>query len=608
MAQSQYASSTTPPAPTLATETGTATQSGTKYVWICNRTRAGVTLFSPAASIGLASNQSLNVTIPASAKTPASDVIYTAIVLSHDSNPINGAIVATYSGTLPATIKLNKDAHFAVGVTPQTVATRDSLPVDRIPGMRRYVEREAAILTWTGSQWEKQYPQTLNPYLTDTTGMGGCDRPLEAMSDKTGIIFPDYDGNGGLSDRVDYWIVNDTPLPIPSGARIGITAAIDALPFAPVPSESILKAGLLQLTFVGYANTVTGVIDTTGAPVTVTYQGNNPMSLVLPRDLPAGSAYVLGVQAEFRNFDLHNTAMQGSLIEVYPYIESSYSIFNPAGGMLGDFLMMDGGKRRIIPSDRGLSLKALSGSGCVKSYSFNSVGEQIVPGLALNTPEQKVLITNNADCFVAATVGETSALRAIVSTVNGVGKPGDWQTIGLDAASSLQVTLTHPTKIRDDYPDRIAGTTAPLNADRVRVYVQQSSGGDIQYFDATIAGVLGESVIVGGIVTGTVSVLPDVSADFGLFAPPAVVLSKAVHGSVFGTTTYKVCVAYLYQNTVTSISHSTDKGCIVEWTRSNIAALFSHLDDTSNPHQTTADQVGAMTLGDTIGLILALSE
>lgn len=577
MTRSQYAGSTTPPAATLATGTGAAaTQSGTKYVWLYNRTRAGVTLFSPVASIAIAPTQSLKITIPSTAKTPASDVRHTGIVLSHDNNPINGAVVATYSGNLPTTITLDRDAHFAIGTVAQRLATRASLPSDRVLGMRRYVEAEALILEWTGAEWKPVYPQTLNPYLTNTQGIGGCDRALSAITDITGIIFPDYDGNGGISEQVDYWIVNDSPLPIPAGVRIGLTVAIDNNPFSTVPDESILKAGLLQLTFLGYASTVIGVLDTTGAPATVTYQGNNPMSLVLPRELPANSAYVLGIQANFRNFDLNNTALQGSLIQVYPYFESNYSVFNPAGVLLGDFIQSDGGKRRIVSAGQGLSLKALSGSGNVKSYTFTGVGESLVPGLALNTPEQKVLITNNSDCFVAATVGDTSALRALVSTVDGVGMYGAWQAIALDPTSILELTLTHPTAIRANYPDVIAGTTATINAFQVRVYVQPLAGGTIQFFDTLISGTQGETIRVGGFVSGTTEVLADRSVDapdFGLFTAPTAALTKVAQGSVFVAGNYNVAIAYLYSNTVTAITHSSSRGCIQEF-NGNIVDLF----------------------------------
>jgi hypothetical protein len=408
-------------------------------------------------------------------------------------------------------------------------------------------------------------PQTLNPYLTNTLGIGGCDRALNAITDTTGIIFPDYDGNGGVSERVDYWIVNDTPLPLPTSVRIGITAAIDKLPFAPVPNDSILKAGLLQLTFLGYVNTTTGALDTTNAPVTVTYQGNNPMSLTLPRELPPKHAYVLGIQAEFRNSDLHNTAMQGSLIQIYPYFEENYSIYVPFGDIFGDFVSRDGDRRRIVPAGSGLNLKALSGSGCVKSYGFKNVGESLVVGLAINADNQKVLISNNATCFVGNDAGDTTALRAVVSTINGVGGASSWSDpVALSTASSLELTLTHPTAIRASYPDVIGGMSATLNALKVRVYLRNTANGTIHYAEALISGLSDETVLIGSVI-GTINFLPAVAQDFGLFDPPSYTSALMPGGSSLPVGNFEIAIAYLYENTVTKISHSLDLSCIDEW-------------------------------------------
>ncbi|PHJ64940.1 hypothetical protein VF04_03900 [Nostoc linckia z7] len=571
--RSQYASTITPPPPTVNVVSGSTTEAsaGNKSIWIYCRNRAGITLFSLRTDVTIASNQGVEITLPSAIRKTASDIHEIGIVMSNDTVPENGCVVATYLGyeidgtptNLPATITLFRDTHFELRTV---VANPTALPNSyRINGMRRLINSTNQIVEWKtrDANWVACLPQNFNPYIASTLTEGGCDIELSKITDTSAIIFPDYDSSGDLSEPVRFWIVNDTNFEIPQGKRIRLSVATDD---EDVGADDF--KGLLQLAFLGYVNTTTGALDTTDMVVssgTFTYQGDKVTNLALPKPLLPNYGYVLQVQMAFDDADVGNSIAQGAIVKIYPRLAPNFSEYDPVADLLGNYIVATDERRRILPNGSGLDLVAGVGSGSIAFYKFRKLGKQLVPGLEANASDQKVIITNNGTCFVANSVPEeTAALRALVSTVDGVGQISDWSTASaLTNALLLRIVLMHPTTIRDDYPDVIAGMVAQLNATKVRVYVRPVGGGTIQVFDIPIVGEDGEEILVGSLVSSTASNLPTVPSNVGLFNIEGFVGSTVSGSSVFSTGNYQFCIAYLNINTVTSISHASPP-CVYE--------------------------------------------
>ncbi|MBN3946422.1 MAG: hypothetical protein HWQ38_07990 [Nostoc sp. NMS7] len=571
--RSQYASTITPPAPTIILTVGSTTlaSAGTKSIWIYCRNRAGVTLFSPRTDIAIAPNQGLQITLPSAIRQTGSDIREIGVVMSNDIIPDNGCVVATYLGyeadgktitALPTAIALFTDDHFQIRAV---VLTPSALPSSNQQlGMRRLVESTNQIVQWSSraSSWVPCLPQTFNPYIASTLSEGGADVDLSFITDTSAIIFPDYDSSGDLSQPVIFWIVNDTNYDIPQGKRIRISAATDD---ADAGADDF--KGLLQLTFLGYVNTLTGVIDTTQMTVggTFTYQGDMVTNLLLPKPLSPNYGYILQVQLAFDDADVGNSVAQGAILKIYPRIAANFSEYDPNADF--DYIVdIDAeDKRRILANGTGLDLVAGVGSGVVAYYRFRTLGQQMVPGALSNTANQMVVITNNGTCFVTNTIPNTAALRAMIGTIDGVGTASGWSSaIALSNSLLLQLNLAHPSTIRTDYPDVIAGMSDQLNATQVRVYVRSVSNGTILIFDTPITGISPESIFAGSLATSTDTEIPSVDGDFGLFTPGAFTVLAVSGTSIFAAGEYQVAIAYVYSGTVTSISHASPP-CIVEF-------------------------------------------
>jgi hypothetical protein len=135
----------------------------------------------------------------------------------------------------------------------------------------------------------------------------------------------------------------------------------------------------------------------------------------------------------------------------------------------------------------------------------------------------------------------------------------------LDSTKILSITVTHATAIRADYPDIIAGTTATLNAGKVRVYARIIGSSNIRVFDAPIIGVNPtETILVGASGSTIITSLPSIDAEVGLFTPTSFTRTFATNSSVFTSGNYEIAIAYLYEDTVTSISHDVALGCVIE--------------------------------------------
>jgi hypothetical protein len=603
MARYQYQGvPATPPAPVLATGVGsiTAAKAGTKYFWLQYRNRAGYSGVSASASIAVAANQKISATIPASAR-PAdvngingTDIQEYVLLMNTVDDPTTAITVATFPGyqangnpySLPALIELTEDDHLEISTPALTVAEIGDLPANPVHGMRRSVAGTFyAYDAVFDSAWELTYPEIFSTYVSSALSIYGASRDISDIADYAIVLKPEYQADGSLSDAVGFWLVNDDSVAIPAGSRVGFSIFLNDLN---VTSSFV---GQLEVTFQGYANATTGVLDTTDLTVgaAVPYQGD-ATNLILEKDLPAGSAFLLWVQADFEPFELNGRVPQGGELKISPYFYTDFAVWNPAAAMFGSHVHAEHKRRRVVPNGPGNVAKALKGSATILmpdggGFSFFGLGEASVSGIADNTAGQKVIMSINGSCYVLGTVPTTAVQRAIISTEDGTGDANAWAgSVSLDNTKQLQVTVTYPTAIRADYPDgKIAGSSdGVFNVTSVVIYVRSTGGGDILQFEGLVTpGNSSDVFTVGGIAgTNIGTSLPSApSADFGLYAPADGSHSSGATtaASSFSTDTYEVAIAFKYENTVTKIDHDPANGNVVE-ASGTFATIFDRIE------------------------------
>jgi len=133
------------------------------------------------------------------------------------------------------------------------------------------------------------------------------------------------------------------------------------------------------------------------------------------------------------------------------------------------------------------------------------------------------------------------------------------------------VTVTYPTAIRADYPDVIAGSAdGEFNATYIRIYVRPVGGGTVTQFEQLITPSTASETFALGITVGTdigSGSLPTRSdSTFGLYEPTTgnFTVGTQAGASSFSAGTYEVAIGFRYVDTVTTVTHSSDSGCIYE--------------------------------------------
>lgn len=578
----QFQSVITPPAPTAVILTGgtiTSDKAGTWYFWLVNAGYAGFSLPSSVTSIAVESGNRIQVTIPAGVKTSGTEVKNVYILANTSNNLATAYTVAMWqaynpytlaANSLPANIIFAEDEHLELGATVDGIV---DLPDTPVLGMLRYVSEESKIYQYKGVvfeenlayQWVEYLPNLFSPYITDTTGLNGCNRPLKQITNSEQIVeYPQYDAVGE-SQRVGYLLYNDSTVAIAKGRGIRIALYVGT------KNVSSAFGNLLYIRPRGYVNLNTGVLTTTGLTtfdVDLPYQGETE-ALFLEKDLEPGYGLLIELFFDIPEavFDGFVGFLHGSIVRVYPEISLRSAIFAPSG-IVGEYVV----DRWILPNGASIYPIATAGIGRVGQYEFNDQGSTLVAGLELNTEDQIIALTYNGTCFKVNSLPSAYAQRAIVSTLDGVGLPTDWVPIAVSNSQQIKITLTNPTVIRGNYPDAIAGMTASLNASYLIIYVRDSND-DITQWQVAIAGEPSEIFIIGGVAGDEVVSMPVVDSNFGLFAPAVAISTQAI-ASVFATETVDVCCAYYYEDTVTKIDHSRESGCIFETSSTIVDVLI----------------------------------
>jgi hypothetical protein len=599
MSLSTYASiRSTTPGVSIAAAGGGSLTAGSAWFWVQARNRVGKNLPTALGELTWADGQKIQITIASTARASGEEIFEYVISSAATNDPTQmrklfawrakntltvGSVDYPGQGTdksLPVTLEIAEDSQL---ILAGTVANSASLPasnllygqVRQIVATSEYVMYDdlatSGAYAASSGYWVLVTQTELETYLSATTGLGGCDRPLILLN--SGSVFykpPAYAGDGSDSSPVRFWYSNDldeTTGPIESQ---GLALTLQLLRNAEDLSD--LFSGKVVVSLVGYVRRSTGVLDTTVPTVGNTIVWNASTSLIeLPQDLDRGYAACYEINFRFRRSELGNRVPGGSQLTLDIYPSATLGTPDSAWYITGDVVLSDSDLLRIVPDASGV--KQLAGRCLVGGYRSPSVGVGYLTGLVADTDGQKV-------CISAALAGEmvlrqsadalldTEAIRAIISTSPGTTTPNSYSSdVAISGTSqSLQVAITHPTTVRSDYPDVLAGQTVDFTAPEVYVYVLFSSV--IYRFDYTVTAP-SQSVLITDLSAGTIvgSLPTSPSDDFCLYGYGTVTPTAVTSPSSLAAGNYQVCIAYNYPtgNTqVTAITHSALNGCIPE--------------------------------------------
>jgi hypothetical protein len=349
--------------------------------------------------------------------------------------------------------------------------------------------------------------------------------------------------------------------------RLGLQVFVDGVPY------SRAFSGKMRCIFRGYANTITGALDSSldGVGVErVIYFGKGD-AMVLPSDLPPAWAAVWDIFPQFRANELEGFLGQNSVVSFNITIYPVSAIEAPWGSLTGDFVTDAGDRRRVYPD----TSQAIITSGQVLIDQMLSPvrASQLLP-LSPNAYPQYVVTNGQGTVWLTNNTSELSAserVRAICGTQTGLGIRSAWSDWVAVSNKALVITINHPVTsagngvIRLDYPDVVAGSgNGKFNATNVVIYVQRLGDGEIRRWVVAADNAPTQTVTItdfGGVMVPT---LPsDPPSNFGLFSPFGLDLSPSSGGSISGS--YRVSVAYEYTGAaLTVISHRVEDGCLPE--------------------------------------------
>lgn len=577
----------------IQVETGgsiTAAIAGNWKFYLQFRNRAGYSLMSDPVSVTLATGNKIEVTIPADARRDGEHIeewVISGTNLSEfnvDAKVLCSVPAFDALGNptiLPHTVTLSSDEHFQLEAS---VATESALPSDKLHGMRRGVDSTGQILAWNSltEAWEEVLPPRFTSYVPSAEGAGGANRDVGLLpTDYQGVTFPDYDSGNLLPVRgtsVGYWLCNDTDFDIPVGTPIDFTFRA---------GKYTDFSGKIIITPKGYADIATGHLDRSGEGGAGLYDGIDQDfiyqqftgEIVLEKNLPPGRAYYFEITPQFTDAQLGNLISQGKILTVYAEFGIEKSAYAPGTLGLKDYIYPDPPTRkRIYPAIGILVAEASPGAGLVKQREFRRTGSELILGFAENTADQQVVISGDGVCFVSAIAPPYTVRRALVGTVDGVGKPTAFQySLAVDSNKAIRLNIIHPTTIRADYPDLVAGSgLGDFNASKVYVYVRNTTTGEIQRFiQEIIPGSTSSNFAIGGTAGVVVPFLPSSSVTFGLYEPVSFTATTENAGSSFTSATVEVAIAYFFEKTVTSLNHIT--GCISEDSPEQVSNLTENM-------------------------------
>lgn len=505
--------------------------------------------------------------------------------------------------TLPIEIELTTDDHLALGAT---VANAAALPASPVHGMVRYVtdpgeywrfddQATAGKQSASGGYWVA-HETGFSQYVADNaqgaiadTQVQGWARPVNQIA--TGIqtretIAPApylFDGSLQAANLAPVFaITNDGgSTPVAQGTRIEVRLYRDG------ENVSLALSGQAIATLLGKANLDDGTLDTTadgvGSPVTLGPSATGVGGLITPEELDAGYAWIYRLQFQTDASAINtpeNPFAQGDVLTFYPKVEGILGERAQLAEYFGSGVSERGDQLIVLPSTGTANAILKNGSATIlnevttQGYQFADRGDLPIDGLAASTDGQVIALSGPYnEVRVRANDGEMQdyeAKRAEVGTglgpISGYYSASAWSSSVAIAGSgeSLQISVTHPTSIRSDYPEaQIAGKTADFNAAQLAVLVR--FGGTIYEVVSVNRAASPQTITITDLGATTIGSVYDSSASpsFGPFGYGTITPSAVAQGSTLAAGSYEVAIVNRYDgNQVTSISHSTSDNCI----------------------------------------------
>lgn len=504
----------------------------------------------------------------------------------------------------PYEVQLSTDEDLGLGVT---VADSSALPANPVHGMVRYVSNPGQHWRYDsqategefasgGGYWKIHYTG-FSAYVADTAqaatsaNLQGYKRPINQIATgiQTNVLIDPapYLFDGTLQDATLaplFAITNDAGAsPLTQGYRVNVRLRRNG------EDISTALAGQTIATLLGKVNLDDGTLDVTadgvGSPVVLGPSINGVGGLTTPEDLDPGNAWLYRLQFQSDQTainDLASPLLQGDRITFYPRAEGRLGEREPFAAFTGSGVSEQGEQLCVLPSTGTGKAVMCSGSALIRDednyqgYQIPDAGQRDILLIANNTDDQRVVLNGALnDVIVRANAGAVQsyeAVRAVVGTglgpISGYYSASSWSSPVTIAGNSeqLQISVTHPTQVRSDYPEaQIAGKTADFNPAQIVVLVR--FGGTIYSVLETNRQASPQTINVTDLGATTLGSVYDSSSDpdFGLFGYGTITPSAQSGGSSLAAGSYEVAIAYLYDGgQITRISHNTNapENCI----------------------------------------------
>lgn len=576
---------------------------GNIYFYVSAKNNVGYNYLSASKLIEYGPNSAITITLKEDLWRSAESITEIIISASLDNNAQNAYRIASISypsiSNFPYTITLNEDEQLLIN---EVVNSTLELPTMPINGMGRGVQDLGNFYVYYSHLTEWIQIGTLSTYIDNITTLPGCNASiLEVVSDDLLEPIITYEFDGSKSKSVRYWIVADSNETINAGNRLGLNIFVNEL------VKNQLFKNKLKIIFRGYADTLTGELDTTDytgdfdmlfinsiIPYTYTKQP----SLALQKDLAPNQAFVIDVYLETNYIELQDYLPYGSTISIVPFFYPQSGEYNSVGQLIGDCIFNEGNYRRIYPSN-GLTVIAQEGSGMVDNFQFPLQSKSYLT-VRHNQANQLISINGNGSVFLIeqdGTIEDTEALRAIISTESGNTPLSNWSnlvTITEGDQLNLQINLPTDTNgksiVRTDYPDKIKDILIDFNILFINIIIKKDN---LYYLiERAISTNTIQNINISNLegatqLTNLSDLVINTEDDFGLFNLPSLNLTNTTGGNL-ESGIYQICVSYKYDgSTISKISHKESDGCIVEFpvTLGQLIQRFYYWGATLTPSQ-----------------------
>ena len=597
---------------------GTTTIATNYFYWFSGLSRGGLNKLTSLGQVPQAIGEKVTLTFN-SALPNGCDTIALILSASTTNDPATAVVLGfiplrdsdqVTTRSLPITFELTDDEHFELNSSVATVP--DLATVARVFGTQRFVTSESAYYLYDSEGW---FPETnstpdwfrINGILTDIVNteaprsagqfFGGCDTPIVSLVADSVLKNPLWNGTGDNSPTQKIWFINglteDLGTIFPVGTGFDFIPSINERNSLGEIITSSTSTGLertgsvTELTPVSRIRRSTGTIDAalSGSPIVFTpgnvfYRLTEALSRGFALEFEVVTRAILSSN-EFLSFYIREVGENG-IFDTNDWIGSVVFPEDPNNPTQSKFAW-------IVPNSN--NIKRLSGQGRIDiagqigGYTFSNVSEAVVTtSLAFDTPGQLVVIDGlqNGRCRVVQSSGEkeiSESIRAIASTEAGIQFASDWSnTIVVSANAQISITFNHPTAIRGDYPDEIAGNVdAVFNADLV--IVELEFNGTSYFFPGTALLTSPQTILIDSLGSATtVPVIVEPSPDFGLFGYEAIAISEILSGGSLASGSYRCRFYWEFTgNSATSISHDPIDGVEVVRLPITLAQLLTNI-------------------------------